>query len=198
MAGIISKSTGVEEVLDAVETVLIRDINDALDEVYQRQAPADIARAARREVEYVPIEYEYVPPDHFKAGNFPSLALDDVPRDAYPYIVLTTETYTPNAEGGLLDEVNVYNDAVVVHCLAASSEEEGSELAFRRSVRMGEAVFISLMSSELARRLDASNNPIRGQQSIPWRGQFEGHGDNWWFQSCGTFYSVKTYTTQYD
>ena len=53
---VFAQSTGVEELLDEVEAVLIRDINETLAYVYERREAADQARATRRGVNYVPIE----------------------------------------------------------------------------------------------------------------------------------------------
>ena len=198
MTRIFSQSTGTEELLDEVETVLISDINDALDQVYNRQEASDQARALRRNIPYFPIEYEYVPPDHFHTGNFPSISLEEVPLDSYPYIVLTIEGYTPNPESARDDHKNVYDDILVVHCLAQASLEEGSETVFRRSVRMGEAVYIALMSNTaMEKKLSASANPVRGQTSLPFTSNYKGRGDKWWFQSCGTQYSIKSYTSMW-
>jgi hypothetical protein len=192
------QSTGVEELVDEIETVLIRDVNDALETVYNRREAADTERAARRNIPFVPIEYDEVPPEHFHVGNFPSLALDEVPLEAYPYIVITIEDFLPDAENSMEDHRNVYRDAVVIHCLSQASLDEGSEVVWRRAVRMGEAVFISLMSEPtLQNRLANLGNPVRGRQSIPWKAPISGHGDDWWYQSCGMQFAVKSVTTMY-
>src|SRR5262245_21295013 len=98
---------GLEELLDAVESAIIRDINDALTVIYGRRAAADQARAALRGEEYVPIEFETVPPNHVHVGNFPSLVLEEVGPDAYPYVAVTTEDYSPDVEDPRLDQVSV-------------------------------------------------------------------------------------------
>lgn len=199
MSVIAYRSTGVEELLDVVETILIRDINDALDEVYARREEADIARATRRQQEYVPVSFEYVVPDHFHTGNFPSLVLEEIPPDDYPFIVLTIEDFVPDAEDIAQDHLSVYRDALVVHCLAKSTDEEGAEVVFRRAVRMGEAVFVTLASAtELRRALAQFSNPTRGQHSIPWTSQHKGRGADSWYQSVGMSYAIKSYTTIYD
>ena len=41
----------------------------------------------------MPLEYEEVPPKHVYVGNFPSLVLEEVGPDAYPYIAVTLEDY---------------------------------------------------------------------------------------------------------
>lgn len=200
MANVIYRSTGVEELLDQVEEVLIRDINDMLAEVYERRVEADQARAARRRVEYIPLTYEEVPAANFHSGNFPSLALEQVPKDSYPYIVLTVEDWAPTAESARLDHVNSYRDALSVHCLASASpkEHDPPELVYRRALRMGEAVYLALASSTSMRSaLAGFDNPTRGQSSIPWTDQHKGHGDDWWFQSVGTSYGLRAYTSMY-
>jgi len=192
------QSTGVEETLDEIEGILIRDVNDALEQVYARREAADQERALRRNIPYVPIEFDPVPPEHFHTGNFPSVALNEVPKESYPYIVLTIEDYAPDPSDAMDDHKNIYRDALVVHCLAQASNEEGSEVVFRRSVRMSEAVFISLASERtLQSRLFGLSNPVRGQQSIPWTALYEGHGEKWWFQASGTHYAMRSYTSFY-
>jgi hypothetical protein len=199
MTVIAHQSTGIEELIDAVEAVLIPAINDALAEVYARREQADEARATRRGVEYVPLTYEEVPPDHFHSGNFPSLVLEEISPDDYPFIVLTIEDFVPDPEDISQDHLNVYRDALVVHCLAKASDEEGPEVVFRRAVRMGEAVFLTLASApELRRALAQFSNPQRGQQSIPWTSQHKGRGANSWYQSVGMSYAIKSYTSIYD
>jgi hypothetical protein len=193
------RSTGVEELLDQIEIVLIDSINDALAEVYARRELSDIARAERRGVDYVALSYEQVPSDHFHIGNFPSLVLEEVPPDAYPYLVLTVEDFMPDAEDIRQDHINVYRDALVVHCLAKSSDEEGPEVVFRRAVRMGEAVFLALGTDPVVSRLLGTfSNPTRGQQSIPWTSQHKGRGNNSWYQAVGMSYAIKSYSTMYD
>jgi hypothetical protein len=199
MSRVIAKSTGVEELLDEMEIVLIRDINEALAEVYARRQQSDIDRAQRRGVNYVPMEYDEVPTDHFHTGNFPSLVLEEVPPESYPYIVLTIEDYSPDPESAAHDQMNVYRDAISVHCLASATPEEGSEIVFRRAVRLGEAVFLSLMSDgQMSRRLASLSNPVRGQASVPWTYRKEGRGEKHWFQAVGTQFAIKNYTSMFD
>jgi hypothetical protein len=199
MSFIAIRSTGVEEILDLVEDVVIANINDALDEVYHRRADSDVARAARRDVEYEPLTYEPVPPNHFHTGNFPSLVLEEVPPSAYPYIVLTIEEFVPDPEDLRTDHLNVYRDALVVHCLAKASNTEGPEVVFRRAVRMGEAVFLTLGGDpQMSRMLGAFSNPTRGQHSIPWTSQHKGRGVDFWYQSVGMSYAIKSFTSMFE
>lgn len=193
------QSTGVEELLDTFEVVLIDQINDALTEVYARRELSDIARAERRGETYEPITYETVAADHFHLGNFPSLVLEEIPPDSYPYIVLTIEDFVPDAEDIRQDHINVYRDALIVHCLAKSTDEEGPEVVFRRAIRMGEAVFMTLGTDPVtSRMLGAFSNPTRGQHSIPWTSNHKGRGDDFWCQAVGMSYAIKNYTTMLD
>ena len=198
MSRVFARSTGVEELLDEVEIVLMRNINPALAEVYERRELADRARAERREIPYVPIERDDIPVAHFHTGNFPSLVLEEVPKEAYPYVVITVEDYAPDAEDPRQDHMNVYREALSVHCLAQASPAEGSEVVFRRAVRMGEAVFLSLGSdAAMQSRLSGFSNPVRGQHSVPWTYNHKGRGKDWWFQAVGTSYAIKNYTSMH-
>lgn len=198
MPRIAFKSTGVEELLDEVEILLMRDLNDALAYVYEQREQMDRARAERRGMTYQPIEYAEVPREHFHTGNFPSFVLSEVPKEDYPYVVLTVEDWAPDAEDARSDHVNVYRDALSVHCLASATPVEGSEVVYRRALRMGEAVFISLGSDpQMQTRLSGFSNPVRGQHSIPWTAQEKGRGDDYWFQSVGQSYAIKSYTSMH-
>jgi hypothetical protein len=193
-------STGTEELLDVVEEVLVRDINEALETVFARREEADIARATMRGVEYIPITYDQVPPNHFHTGNFPSLVLEEIPPDDYPYIVLTIEEYAPTPESNQMDHMNIYREALVVHCLAKADPDEvdPAELVFRRAIRMGEAVFLALASDmSLRSALSAFDNPVRGQHSIPWTAPHNGHGPDYWYQSVGTSYALRNRMSLY-
>jgi len=208
---LVEASIGTEEILDVIERVIITDINPALVEIYNRRVPLDQARADLRGEPYVPLTYEDVPPAHVWIGNFPSVILEEVGPEAYPYIAVTTEDYAPEAEDFRLDQTSVIRIPFTVHCLVKATPEDGlnsgidydphgidpaSDIVFRRAVRMSEAVFLALGSNpETARLIQSISNPVRGQQSIPWRYQHKGRGPNFWFQAVGTNYAIKAYTT---
>jgi len=210
---VIESSLGTEEILDAVERVIINDINLALETVYERRVVPDQVRAELRGEPYVPLTYEEVPSNHVWIGNFPSVVLEEVGPEQYPYVAVTPDDYTPDAEDIRLDQTSSYRLAFTVHCLAKASPEDGldsgidydphpidpaSNVVFRRAVRMSEAVFLALGSNpETARLIQGFSNPLRGQQSIPWRYQHKGRGPNFWFQAVGTSYAVKAYTTMH-
>lgn len=196
---IYTSSLGVEDFLDDVKTVVIRDINDALKAIYERRSELDKANAVKWGVEYVPLEYDEVDPANVFVANFPRKSLEEVEKETYPYIVLTVEDYAPDPEDSRNDQVNVYRDGLSVHCLAQASVDEGSEVVFRRAIRMAEAVYVVLMSdSVMKRRLSSVSNPQRGTPSVPFTHKFKGRGDDFWFQAYGTFYAVKTYMANLD
>lgn len=195
---------GTEELLDIIESAIIRDINDALAEIYLRREPADLARAELRGEVYVPLEYEEVPASHVWVGNFPSMVLEEIGQEAYPYIAVTPEDYTPEAEDPFQDHRDVYRSGFTVHCLAKADPvgdvngvgiDGASSDVFRRAVRMAEAVFLCLHHDPvMSRALGGSSNPQRGQHSLPWTYQRDGVGPSFWFQAVGTTYSIKSYT----
>jgi hypothetical protein len=195
---------GTEELLDIIEFAIISDINEALAAVYDRRVARDEARAALRGEVYVPLTYEEIEPSHVYVGNFPSLVLEEVGPEAYPYIAITVEDYLPDAEDARLDHVDVFRNGFTVHCLAKSAPQgdingvnidAASDIVFRRAVRMGEAVHLVLNQDPATSRLiSGSSNPTRGQQSLPWTYQHNGQGPNFWFQAVGTSYAIKSYT----
>ena len=138
---------GTEDILAIIESAIIRDINDALEVVYERRAAADQARADLRGEPYVPLEYEEVPPSHVYVGNFPSLVLEEVGPEAYPYIAVTVEDRFPRRQKtSRLDHMSVYRSGFTVHCLAKSEPggeltgvniDAASDIVFRRAVQNG-------------------------------------------------------------
>jgi len=191
---------GTESMLDDIEIALQGEINEALEAVYSALALRDEARAFRRGVPYVPMVPVDIPVDHFHVGNFPRMVLEEVPGEMYPYIVLAIEDATPDAESGRQDHIEVFRQALAVHSLASASEEEGSEMVYRRAMRMGEAVHLVMSTNATCKRiLKGLPNPMRGQSSIPWTYRRNGRNQNRaWYQAVGLTYAIKIYTTSYD
>jgi len=195
---------GTEELLDMIESAIIRDINEALATVYERRTPLDQARAALRGEEFVPLEYEDVPVNHVWAGNFPSTVLEEVGPEAYPYVAITIDDVIPDAEDLMQDHVNVYRNGFTLHSLAKATPEgevngqgidPASDKVLRRAVRMGEALHLVMTSDPtMIRLISGGSNPTRGQHSLPWRYQHQGVGLNFWFQAVGTTYAIKSYS----
>jgi hypothetical protein len=193
---------GTEELLDMIESAIIREVNPALEAVYERRVPLDQARAALRGESYVPLEYDEVPPGHVWAGNFPSTVLEEIGKEAYPYIAITLDDYVPDAEDLMQDHRNVYRSGFTIHSLAEADPEgavngvdHASDTVLRRAVRMAEAVHLVLNHDPATYRLiSGASNPTRGQHSLPWTYQRDGVGPNLWFQAVGTTYAIKSYT----
>jgi hypothetical protein len=185
--------------LDDIEIVLQTDLNDALAQVYAGLEARDEARAIRRGVEYVPLTYDQVSPDHYHVGNFPRQVLGDVPNELYPYLVLAVEDMVPDAESANQDHMVVFRQALAVHSLAMATEDEGSEVVYRRALRMGVAVHTVLMSNRATINMfQGIVNPTRGQASIPWTYREGGRNNNRaWYQAVGLSYAIKLYTSRY-
>ena len=194
------QALGTEGMLDDIEIALQADINDALAAIYAYLAPRDEERALRRGVPYVELEPVDIPVDHFHVGNFPRMVLEEVPSEMYPYVVLAIEDAMPDAESGRLDHMNVFRQVLAVHSLASATEEEGSEIVYRRALRMGEAVHLVMANNPVCKRLlKGMPNPTRGQSSIPWTYRTNGRNQNRnWYQAVGLTYGIKIYTTSYD
>jgi hypothetical protein len=198
---------GTEELLDMIESAIIREVNEALEVVYERRVPRDKARADLRGEEYVPLEYEDVPASHVWAGNFPSTVLEEVGPEAYPYIAITLDDTIPDSEDLMLDHVNVYRNGFTLHALA-KCEPQGdvngngidgaSDIVLRRAIRMSEALHLVIHHDPAVSRLiSGASNPTRGQHSLPWTYQHQGVGPNFWFQAVGTTYAIKSYSSPY-
>lgn len=200
MSRVIQSGLGAEEFLDDIEVALIQGINDNLAVVYSRMEARDRARAVRRGVQYEPIEYEKMSPDHFHVGWFPRLSMEEVPSELYPYIVLAIEDMAPDAESARQDHMRVFRQALAIHSLASATVDEGSEIVYRRAIRMAEAVDLTLTSNPTTNRvLSGLPNPVRGQSSIPFTYREKGRVDQKnWFQSVGLSYAIKIYTTNLD
>jgi hypothetical protein len=194
------QALGTEGMLDDIEIALAADINEALQAVYDHLVPRDEARALRRGIPYVPLEPVDIPVDHFHVGNFPRMVLEEVPEEMYPYVVLAIEDAIPDAESGSQDHVSVFRQALAVHSLASATNEEGSEIVYRRALRMGEAVHLVMSNNPTCKRfLKGMANPTRGQSSIPWTYRTNGRNQNRnWYMAVGLTYAIKIYTTSYD
>lgn len=184
--------------LDDIEAVLQSDLNAALAVVYANLEARDEERAARRGVEYVPMTYDEVPPDHYHVGNFPRQVLKDVPDEMYPYVVLAVEDMTPDAASTNNDHLQVFRQALAIHSLARASNDEGSEIVYRRGLRMGVAVHTVMESNSItSRMLKGIENPTRGQSSIPWTYREGGRNDKKaWYQAVGLSYAIQLYTSR--
>lgn len=196
---IVSTNIDAEAMLDDIEMVLQDGLNEALVVVYANLEARDQARAERRGIEYVPLTYADVPNDHYHVGNFPRQVLKDVPAELYPYIVLAVEDMVPDAESANQDHMSVFRQQLAVHSLANASEEEGSEVVYRRALRMGVAVHTVLMSNSVtSRMLSGVVNPARNQASIPWTYREGGRNENRaWYQAVGLSYAIKLYTSRF-
>jgi hypothetical protein len=195
-----TQALGTEGMLDDIEIALQAEINEALQAVYDYLEPRDQQRAIRRGTPYTPLEPVDIPVDHFHVGNFPRMVLEEVPGEMYPYVVLAIEDAVPDTEYGSQDHISVFRQALAVHSLAEATEEEGSEVVYRRALRMGEAVHLVMSTNQVCRRLlKGMPNPTRGQSSIPWTYRTNGRNQNRaWYQAVGLTYAIKIYTSSYD
>lgn len=196
---VVTPSIDAESLLDDIEVALQSNLNDTLVVVYAGLADRDEERALRRGTEYVAMTYDDVPPDHYHVGNFPRQTLDDVPNELYPYIVLAIEDMVPDAESANQDHISVFRQALTVHSLAMATEDEGSEVVYRRALRMGVAVHTVLMNDpHTSRMLSGLVNPARNQASIPWTYREGGRNEKRaWYQAVGISYAIKLYTSRF-
>src|SRR4051794_38356702 len=137
---------GMERIAREGLIVLIETLNDELPNQDAKWAPLDEELATLRGVPYEPIVNELVAPENFYPGHRPSLI--KAPIDKYPNVSVMADR-AGQAQDDNIDQISIYNDALVIELMAKSStsEEEVNSLARR----MAEAVNICLMSSRTLR-----------------------------------------------
>jgi hypothetical protein len=195
---------GTERIVDETFAVLREQLNAALK--YQ-QAEGDITDAAladRLGVPYMPLVIELVdttprqgfPYGNFHIGSIPSFVQTDDRVVNYPMVVVMPRRTVPDAEHAMSDQIGVYNSAVEIHCFGRANPTEGAEVAYRRSMRMAEAVHQVVSTDRSLRALVAGvSGPALVDRSEPWLFPSEdGHGDDWFWQAVMHQYQVKNYS----
>lgn len=190
---------GVEEVVDDIEIVLTEKLNDAILAVNARLDDRDQARAARRGVEYVPLEVQPIDADHFHTGSIPAFVQTADRSAYYPLIAIVPGRIAPAPESASTDQYDVFQDFVSIHAFALASPEVGgietmAETSYRRAVRYAEAIYkVMREDRQLSALLRGLSNPMQALISEPWLfPEEEGDvGKDWCWQAAGTEYQIK-------
>lgn len=195
---------GAEQVIDEVFLVMREQFNDALavqqelGDVYDQQRADRLGVAWQQllleEVSVVPSGTEF-PYGNYHVGSIPSFVQTDDRVDRYPMLVVAPGRTVPDAEDASADQYDVYLNAVAIHCFARANPTEGPEVAYRRAMRMAEAVHQVVNSTTLRRLVSGVSGPSLVDRSEPWFfPATDGHGEDWCWQAVMHQYQVKNYS----
>ena len=187
---------GAEEIVDEAFLVVRESLNDAIAAQKTRWDDMDKTRATRMGSVWSQLVVEEVPADNFHIGSIPSFVQTDDRVAHYPMVVVTPGRTIPDGEDARMDHYSVYQNAVSFHSFARANPEEGAEVAYRRAMRMAEAVHRVVHLERGLRQLVAGvSGPILVDRSEPWFFPAEdGHGEDWCWMAVMHQYQVKNYS----
>lgn len=186
---------GLEELLDDLEIGLVEGLNDAIPVVNERLEQRDIARAARRNVEYIPVEVEPIGPDHYYVPTIPSFVATEEDRaELYPLIAITPGRFAQAPGSAQQDHYDIISSFVTVHSFAKASPDEGDEMAGRRAMRYAAAIYRVVKTHPSLRRQFSGSAFNAGQISEPFLfPSVDGIGENWYWQSAYTEFQISNH-----
>lgn len=182
---------------------MIESFNDQLAVQQEIWDELDKARADRLNVDWEQVVLEEVPAtprDEFPTGNYhigsiPSFVMSDDRVDNYPMLVVMPGRTVPDPEDASADQYDVYQNAVAIHAFGRAAPEEGPEVAYRRVMRMAEAVHSVVKSAPLRRIVSGVSGPALVERSEPWFfPALDGHGEDWCWQAVMHQYQIKNYS----
>lgn len=195
---------GTEEVVDEVFLVLRDSLNSAIESQQARMDEIDQERAARLGIPLERLVIEPVdvtsrpgfPFGNFHVGSIPSFVQDGDRVENYPMVAVTAGRTVP-AGDGLVDQLRVFNNAVSIHSFGRANPQEGPEVAYRRVMRMAEAVHqIVHGHPQLRDLLQGVQGPTLVERSEPWLFPVgDGHGEDWCWMAVMHQYQIKNYST---
>lgn len=192
----ILQGLGTEEIVDEA-FLIIRDVfNGVVASQQARWDALDQRRATRMGIVIPQIIVEPVPADNFHVGSIPSFVQTDDRVQYYPMVVVTPGRTIPSAEDAAMDQYNVYQNAIAFHSFARGNPQEGPEIAYRRAMRMAEAVHhVIHANNELRHMVAGTSGPILVDRSEPWLFPAEdGHGEDWCWMAVMHQYQIKNYS----
>lgn len=192
----ILQGLGTEEIVDEAFLIMRDVFNEVVALQQERWDALDQRRAVRMGITIPQIIVEPVPLDNFHVGSIPSFVQTEDRETHYPMVVVTPGRTIPSAEDAAMDHYNVYQNAIAFHSFARGNVVEGPEIAYRRAMRMAEAVHHVVHSNRELRRMVAGlSGPVLVDRSEPWFFPSEdGHGEDWCWMAVMHQYQIKNYS----
>lgn len=200
----IIEGLGSELVVDEIFLVMREELNNAITDISDDLDSVDQAFASRAGIEYVALEMELVddtprggdfPFGNFHIGDIPSFVQTEDRVANYPMVVVMPGVTTPDPENITADQYDVYGTQVQIHVFSRANPAEGPLVAYRRSMRMAEAVHQVVKTTNLWHLVAGVSGPQLVQRSEPWFFPSEdGHGEDWCWRAVMHQYQVKNYS----
>lgn len=191
---------GTEDLVDDMDIIFREKLNDALEIQQAIGDERDANRAARINTELLTVELEMIPPENFHVGSLPSFIRIDDKVEGFPLLATVPGRTAPDGEDAMADQYSIYQNAVSIHSFARANPQEGPEIAYRRAMRMAEAVHQVVCTDPLMRKTVAGiSGPLAVDRSEPWYfPSNEGHGDEddmmWCWYAVMHTYQIKNYS----
>lgn len=187
---------GSELVVDEMFIVMRNQLNDAIAYISDGMVENDQLFSAQVGRDFSPLVVEPIPADNFHIGDIPSFVQTDDRVSNYPMAVVMPGATLPDAENAGADQYDVFTTAVQIHVFARANPAEGPEVAYRRSMRMAEAVHRVVKTTALWHIVAGVSGPQLVTRSEPWFFPAEdGHGDDWCWRAVMHQYQIKNYST---
>jgi hypothetical protein len=194
----IIEGLGTELIVNEVYLMMRDQLNSAIAAIASSMAAFDHAYAQRMGAAYVPVQVEPVPLDNFHIGDIPSFVQTDDREANYPMVVVMPTTTVPDAENTNADQYDVFQNAIQIHSFARAMDttDAGFELAYRRAMRMAEAVHRVVKTTSLWHLVSGVSGPMLVTRSEPWIfPSTDGRGEDWCWRAVMHQYQVKNYST---
>jgi hypothetical protein len=192
----IFEGLGSEALVDIVFLALRDNMDDALAVQQARWDAHDQYLAAQLDMDWTQLVLEPIPLDNFHVGSIPSFVGIEDRVANYPMLVVVPGRTTPDAENAMLDQIDVYSNAVAIHTFSRASDAEGATIAYRRAMRMAEAVHYVVHNDTTLRSVTRGvAGPLLVERSEPWYFPPEdGHGEDWCWMAVMHQYAFRNYS----
>jgi hypothetical protein len=192
----IYEGLGTEKLVDKIVDVMRLKLNDALSYQQEIGNSYDIARAEEFELEPDTIALELVQPQNFHAGILPSFIQNNDRVENYPLVAVVPGRTAPDPEDAAADQYSVLQNAISIHSFARANPKEGENVAYRRAMRMAEAVHQVITTDNQVRRyVEGVSGPQVVDRSEPYFFPAgDGHGEDWCWFAVMHMYQVKNYS----
>lgn len=201
----IIEGLGSELIVDEIFLVMRDQLNDAITDISTGMIDNDQDFAAQAGIEWVePLNVELIdttprqgfPYGNFHIGDIPSFVQTEDRVTNYPMCVVMPGATIPDAENASADQYDVLATQIQIHVFARANPAEGPEIAYRRSMRMAEAVHRVVKTTALWHLVAGVSGPMLVTRSEPWYFPAEdGHGEDWCWRAVMHQYQIKNYST---